>query len=59
MAWDQLKDSNALTLIVKLVKLQRSLVELRIKQQAARAMQQIHLMSGKKNAMGNTTNRSG
>ena len=55
MAWDQLKDSNALTLIMKLVKLQRSLVELRIKQQSVRAMQQIHLITGKKDALGKTS----
>lgn len=57
MAWDQLKDSNALTLVMKLVKLQRSLIELRIKQQSVRAMQQIHLIAGKKNALGKTPNR--
>lgn len=57
MAWDQLKDSNALTLVTKLIKLQRSLVELRIKQQSVRAMHQIQLVTGKKNAVGKTTNR--
>lgn len=57
MAWDQLKDSNALTLIMKLIKLQRNLVELRIRQQSVRAMQQIHQLAGKKDGVGNTTNR--
>jgi len=55
MAWDQLKDSNALALLMKIVKLQRSLIELRIKQQSVRAMQQMHLISGKKDAVGKAT----
>lgn len=57
MAWDQLKNSNALTLFVKVIKLQRKLIELRTKQQAVRAMQQLHLFAGKKDGLGKATNR--
>ncbi len=56
MSWDKLKGSNVLTLLVKILKLQRDLVELRMKQQTARAMHQIHALSGKKDAVGKATN---
>ena len=57
MAWDQLKGSNALSLIMKLLKLQRNFIELHMKQQTVRAMQQIHQLAGKKDALGKATNR--